>query len=250
MINKKKKKKRLKLTGVLFLLLFFYLVGYIGYSIFTTPIKHINIKNNDIVLEKDIIKLLNIDSKTPLYKVTSKSIKNKLTKNNLIEDVDIKKTLDASLVINIKESKLLFYNLLNMETVLSSGKTIKDNSFVGVPVLVNYVPSKIYQKFIKAFSKVDSNIIYMISEIEYNPDTYNDVVLDEERFLLKMNDGNKVYVNNANIKKLNDYQTIIASLTEQGTLYLDSNSKNNIFITKAEEEKRLQEEQINNEEQL
>ena len=44
------------------------------------------------------------------------------------------------------------------------------------------------------------------------------------------------------IKKLNDYQTIIASLTEQGTLYLDSNSKNNIFITKAEEEKRLQEE--------
>ena len=50
----------------------------------------------------------------------------------------------------------------------------------------------------------------MISEIEYSVEKYNDRVVDEERFLLRMIDGNTIYVNLVNIEKLNKYQEIYA----------------------------------------
>ena len=74
----------------------------------------------------------------------------------------------------------------------------------------------------------------MISEIEYDPDKLNDVVLDETRFLLRMNDGIKVYVNVYNLKKMNNYLEIYDAILKNNSpknacLYLDSNSKNYIY---------------------
>ena len=71
----------------------------------------------------------------------------------------------------------------------------------------------------------------MISEIEYDPDIVGTVTIDENRFLLRMNDGNKVYVNIYNMKKLNNYLDIYDALLKnnsikKGCLSLDSNSKN------------------------
>ncbi len=75
----------------------------------------------------------------------------------------------------------------------------------------------------------------MISEIEYSVEKYNDKVVDEERFLLRMIDGNTIYVNLVNIEKLNKYQEIYAALQDKGTLYLDSSSKNYVFKKYSEE---------------
>ena len=74
----------------------------------------------------------------------------------------------------------------------------------------------------------------MISEIEYDPDKLNDVVLDETRFLLRMNDGIKIYVNIYNINELNNYLEIYDAILKNGStpnacLYLDSNSENYIY---------------------
>ena len=50
-----------------------------------------------------------------------------------------------------------------------------------------------------------------------------------------MKDGNTIYVNLINIEKLNKYQEIYSALTDKGTLYLDSSSKNYVFKKYSEE---------------
>ena len=51
----------------------------------------------------------------------------------------------------------------------------------------------------------------------------DDKIVDDTRFLLKMNDGNSVYINLAKLKSLKSYQKIYASLGDKkGVLHLDS----------------------------
>ena len=74
-------------------------------------------------------------------------------------------------------------------------------------------------------SDIDENVLTLISEIEYSPWTSNNVLIDEERFLLRMNDTNIVYTNLLHIDKLNKYIEIYATLEDKkGIIYLDSSS--------------------------
>ena len=76
----------------------------------------------------------------------------------------------------------------------------------------------VYNKFIKKFSKVDSNIISLISEIEYSKTEF-----DSERFLLYMSDENLVYITVSKTELLNKYIDIVKTLEgKKGILYLDS----------------------------
>ena len=88
----------------------------------------------------------------------------------------------------------------------------------GVPTLINFLEEDTEKKFVEAFSQVDSNVISMISEIEYSKTDY-----DSERFLLYMNDGNEVYATISKLNKLNKYEEIVTKLNgKRGILYLDS----------------------------
>jgi ribosomal protein S4E len=66
----------------------------------------------------------------------------------------------------------------------------------------------------------------MINEIEYSPyKTEDGTTIDDELFTLKMNDGNTVMIDIANIKNLNKYNTIYVSLELdkiKGIIYLDT----------------------------
>ena len=57
-----------------------------------------------------------------------------------------------------------------------------------------------------------------LGEIKYDPNN-----VDDERFLLFMNDGNYVYINLNKFKSINSYMDIIKKFkTEKGILFLDS----------------------------
>ena len=87
------------------------------------------------------------------------------------------------------------------------------------------MPDELYEKLINSFNKLDKNIIELISEIIYDPWKNGDVIIDETRFFLQMNDGNHVYTNTIHLDKLNNYIDIYATLEgKKGTLYLDSSS--------------------------
>ena len=232
----KKTKKKIRLSGVIFMLLTIYLLGMLLYYFITLPVKSINIKGNSLLTDSQIISESKIDYNNSIFKLSTNKIKNNLLKNPLVESVNISRNLKGTINIEIKESKILFYNILTKKLVLSNGKEMEDTGdYVGFPVLVNYVPSNIYITLIKSLAKIDDSNYKMISEIEYSVEKYNDKVVDEERFLLRMIDGNTIYVNLVNIEKLNKYQEIYAALQDKGTLYLDSSSKNYVFKKYSEE---------------
>lgn len=232
----KKTKKKIRLSGVIFMLLTIYLLGMLLYYFITLPVKSINIKGNSLLTDSQIISESKIDYNNSIFKLSTNKIKNNLLKNPLVESVNISRNLKGTINIDIKESKILFYNILTKKLVLSNGKEMEDTGdYVGFPVLVNYVPINIYKTLIKSLAKIDDSNYKMISEIEYSVEKYNDKVVDEERFLLRMIDGNTIYVNLVNIEKLNKYQEIYAVLQDKGTLYLDSSSKNYVFKKYSEE---------------
>lgn len=232
----KKTKKKIRLSGVIFMLLTIYLLGMLLYYFITLPVKSINIKGNSLLTDSQIISESKIDYNNSIFKLSTNKIKNNLLKNPLVESVNISRNLKGTINIDIKESKILFYNILTKKLVLSNGKEMEDTGdYIGFPVLVNYVPSNIYKTLIKSLAKIDDSNYKMISEIEYSVEKYNDKVVDEERFLLRMIDGNTIYVNLVNIEKLNKYQEIYAALQDKGTLYLDSSSKNYVFKKYSEE---------------
>ncbi len=232
-MEKKKAKKKIRFGGILVLILFGYLLFSLVSYLAKMPIKQIEIKNNYYLTDDYIINLLDLNNKKLLEFSTHRAEK-KLNKEDLVITSDVKKNIFGKIVIDVNEEKILFYNWNNKKNVLKTEEIDYQDTYLGVPALINYVPSDVYKEFVKKYSELDRNIIAMISEIEYDPDKLNDVVLDETRFLLRMNDGIKVYVNVYNLKKMNNYLEIYDAILKNNSpknacLYLDSNSKNYIY---------------------
>lgn len=220
MPNKKKirvkvKKRRLKIKNILILLLILVMLYFgINYMLHI-KIKNIYIINNNIVPDKDIINNAKLEEYPSFLLTTSKEIENNILKNNYIKEVSVTKKIGSKVYIEIEEYKTLC--LYNNEIILESGNKVENTYNLILPVLLNDV-SSIYDDFINYFSKIDSGILSKISEIEYVP---NEV--DNQRFLLAMNDGNYVYITLTKITKLNKYNSIKDQLEGKlGIIYLDS----------------------------
>lgn len=225
-----KSKRKINKFSLVVILLFVYLAFSLCYYLFTLPIKNIYISGNEYVSDATIIEDASIKNYPSLFKVSRRKIKKKLLQNPFINSVSVKKSVTGKIKITIDESKPLFYNRNLNKTVLLNGKEIDENTYQ-IPSLINIVPNDIYNDLIKSFNKADYSIIMQISEIEYNPDIINGKTIDQQRFILRMIDGNSVYINPVNIKRLNNYFDVYDRLPEnvKGILYLDSNSDNNMF---------------------
>ena len=244
--GKEKTKKKINKKGLLVVLLSLYLIIMLFLYVWKLPVKTIIVNGNSIVTDSDIIASSEIDNNTKLITLSLNNLKKKLLDIPFIESVEVKKSIDGTLTINVTEVKVLFYNKLNDSYVLSNQKETKNlPKVLGLPTLNNYVPSDKYENLINKMSKIDVNTLYLISEIEYSPDIKNDVTIDANRFLLRMNDGNIVYINLANFDNLENYQKIFTTLDGKGVLTLDSNSDKVIFTTfdalKKDEENELSE---------
>lgn len=226
----KKVKRRINKFSLIVILLFVYLAFSLGYYLFTLPIKNIYIFGNEYVSDATIIEQASIKDYPSIFKISRRKVKKRLIKNQFINNVSIKKSVNGTIKIYVDESKPLFYNRNLNKTVLLNGEEIEGNNYF-VPTLINIVPNDTYKELIKAFNKVDYSILLQISEIEYKPDVINGKTIDSQRFILRMIDGNSVYINPVNIKRLNNYFDVYDRLPEnvKGILYLDSNSDNNMF---------------------
>lgn len=222
----KTKKRKLNIRGVLVVLLVLYLIGSFLYFLIDLPIKNIVIEGTKHVSDVEIIETAKIKTYPAIFKLNTSKIKKNLRKIDLIKDVKIKKGLTGKLTIIVEEEKMLFLNRNDNELVLASGKKITNNdNYYGYPILINYVPNKILEDFVEKLTKIDDNILSLISEIEYSPEKLDDLILNENRFLLRMNDSNTVFVDTINLKKLNNYPKYYATIEEgiNGIFYLDSN---------------------------
>lgn len=215
-IKVKVKKRKIKLKKVIICLLIIIGLILLAYKIINLPIKNIYIIGNKILSDKEIIETAEINNYPAFIFTTGNKIEKKLKENRYIKNVQIKKKPLGKLYIYIKEKKILciYDNKLILE---DSNKLNNKYNITSSPLLLSDITT-IEEKFIKKFSLIKEEILLKMSEIEYIP---NEV--DKERFRLKMNDGNLVYITLNKIEKINKYNSIYSSLEgKKGIIYLDS----------------------------
>ena len=229
----KKKKKRLNIKRTLAFTLFIYIFCYGVYYLINQPIKHIEIKGNNLVLDSEILKVSKLKDYPSIFKYSSRTLEKRLKTIKLVDNVHVKKWFGHIVKIEIEENKLLFY--YEDKIALSSGNFIKNDleNVYGIPTFIGNINKDILNKFVKSFSELNDNIVYEMNEIEYYPSVNeNGKVIDDDRFKITMNDGNTIVANTKSVSVLNKYNDIYASLDGKlGTINLDTNEvKNLIFI--------------------
>jgi len=215
-VKVKVKKRKLKIKRILICLLTLILLILTYIYVKDLPIKNIYIIGNNILSDREIIEIAGIEDYPSFMKTSKKDIITKLEKISYIKEVKIEKKFYNKIYIYITENKVLA--LYNNKIILENNMII-DNTYniTTIPILTSDI-TNIKDKFIEKFSLINNDILLKISEINYAP---NDV--DNERFSLKMNDGNLVYVTLSKINKINKYNSIYSKMEEKkGIIYLDS----------------------------
>ena len=220
----KKKKKKLKIIRVLIVLIFLALIITSILFLSKMKVKGYYISGNTYYTDNEILEKTHLD-KYPSYLLTKSHIVNSKIKNDeLINNIKIKKTLTGKFKVIVKENKILYYDDIEKKSILSNGKKI-DYVYEYSPVLINGISEKVYKNFLTKFNKLDKEVLKNVSEIKYDP---NDI--DNERFLLSMNDGNYVYLTLSKFDNINKYLEISKTLGDKnGILYLDYG---NYFVPK------------------
>lgn len=215
------KKRKIKLRNFIIFLLI--VIGFIlcVFLIVNLPTKNILIKNTDYLNDDYILDLAKLKDYPSFIMTNSYKVKNRIKKSPYVNDCKVKKKFFNVFEITIKEEQPIFYNKNNNSYLFSSGSFIKDdsiNSTFRVPRLNNYVPDKKYNRFIKAMSKINVDILGKMSDIEYVPNDF-----DKDRFVVYMDDGNMVYLTLTKFKQINYYNDVVSQLEgRHGILYLDS----------------------------
>lgn len=224
------KKRRLNIKRVFILALIIFLVCLVIYYSFKLRVSSISVSGNKYVSDSEIIKSSHV-LKSRFLTISSSNACKKIKKNDFIDACEIKKSWWLKIEIIVSENRPLFIYKETGNLILSNGNQTDKKDIYGVPTLINYVPNKILDKFISGLKSVDSDIIQSISEIEYTPSQNSDGdYIDEERFMLSMNDGNIVYINTRNIKVLNKYEKIYASIgNKKGYFNFDADFGNYYF---------------------
>ena len=217
--KKRKRKRRLKIKNILiFLIVFLLFCAFVCFLIFM-PIANIYVVGNEILTDEVIIEESHLSDYPSFLLTSSIKIKNDLKKNNYIEDVVIKKKLNNIVEVIVKEYEAIAIMDTDGKILLSNGNLV-DNVYniSDIARINNSIPDDIRMIFSERFSKIDKDILRQISQIEYQP-----VKVDNERFLLYMDDGNLVYVTLTKIRKMNKYNKIKDKLGGKiGIIYLDS----------------------------
>lgn len=221
----KKRKKKLNVRKLFVFILFFYLVGYGVYYVLSEPVRNILISGTTYINDADVIEVAGLKNYPAYSSLRNSKLKKKIKSLPLVEDVSIKRNLLFQLKIKIKEKKAICVYDDNNKILLSDGSQIDNvSNIVGIPSLVNYTKEDVLKKFLSGMGNLDYGIISSISEIEYSPDkSSTGSILDETRFMFRMNDGNIVYINLDKLDNMKYYFKIYASLNnKKGILHLDS----------------------------
>ena len=254
-MKRKGQKKKLKSRAkVLLKLLFVVLVLTVAlFYLLNIDTKTIIIKGNNTIRDVEILRISGLKDYPKLFRLNTKEVKNSIKSIPLVEDVKIKRNIMGKITIEIKETKILFFYKYDNKYIVESGERIDNNDdFFGYPTLINFTPDTIFEGLVNGLNKVDYEILKMINEIEYSPyKAKSGNTIDNNRFILKMNDGNTVYIDTPNIKNLNKYTTIIATPDmekEKGVVYLDTMNEQIVFrsydaIKKEEEAKANKDEE-------
>ena len=218
----RKKHRKLKIFILIFSLLLIIGISIflLCYYVFDIKTKAVIIHGNNLITDNEVLEIADIIDYPNYFTVNKKSIIKKLKENSFINKVEIKHGTHFKLHIYITENKPLFIREDTNMIVFSNGKETKNQQEkeLNIPSLINYVPNTKYSDLIKKLNQVDYKLLKRISQIKYDPNKF-----DDARFILYMNDSNRVYINLPKFKNFNDYDKMVTKFEgKTGTLYLDS----------------------------
>ena len=217
----KRKRRKLKLKAIFTFLALFIILFLTIYFIMHKNITNIYIIGNNIYSDEEIINLADIKDYPELCKDKINSIEKSLEKEKLIKRAIVKRKGLFKIYITVYENYPLFYH--KDKTYLKDLDTVSEK--YATPNIINDIPDLKFEEFCDCIKLVDLDILSRISEIKYDP---NEV--DDERFLLTMNDGIYVYVTLNKFDKINNYDDIAITLdNKKGILYLDNGEYFEVF---------------------
>lgn len=214
--TKKVVKRRLKIKGVFILALTAVIIFLSLKSLIQIKVGNVTVSGNNLIKDTEIIKELGLVEDTKYFNFNTHSACDNLKNNPFIKSCKIKRSLSFNLEVLIEENEPLFYYSYEGKTILSNNAETDNFNPYGLPTMVNFTPENVLKEFVSRLSTINRDIIRSISEIEYSPSTSEDgTPIDEERFMLLMNDGNTVYINNRRMSNLNYYDKIYASIGDK-----------------------------------
>lgn len=220
MAKKVIKKKKLRLLPFLIFIIVIAIIVFTCLFILDTKVKNIIITGNEVLSDDEIIDLAGLTNYPSFYKTLNLTMKNNISENPLIKNVDINRSFYHVIEINVDEYEILYKREDNGKYVLENNKeiTLSKRTPYTIPRLINEIPTNKLDIFIKYFKRIDLNIREKISEINYVPNEF-----DDDRFLLYMDDGNSVYLTLTKFRMINYYNDVLPQLDgKKGILYLDS----------------------------
>lgn len=215
MKKEKKTKRRLKKGRFLLFLIILSLIFYLIYKFVDIKIINITVSGNNILSDQEVIDEAKLSDYPSYFKILILPTKNKLEKNDYIKKASVSKGF-LSIKIKIEEEKILYIDKISGNKV-TLDSSFKDDKILCVPELINSIPKNKLYGFKTAVNKINLNTLCQMSQIKYDP---NDI--DKDRYLVYMDDGNKVYLTVNKFKRINKYNKYLESIgKENGILYLD-----------------------------
>ncbi|MBQ6546995.1 MAG: FtsQ-type POTRA domain-containing protein [Bacilli bacterium] len=219
-----KKRTRRKFKIFIFILSVIILIG-LGVFLLCSYVLDVKTRTvimhgNSIVSDDEILEIADIIDYPNFFLTNTKNIERKLEKDVFIKNVEVKRDLLLQFHIYIEENKPLFIREDTNMIVFDKNNEVKNNvsKDLDVPYLINYVPNTKYDDLIKKLKQINYGLLKRVSQIKYEPTKY-----DEDRFILYMNDSNRVYINLPKFKNFNDYDKMVVKFEgKTGKLYLDS----------------------------
>ena len=218
-MGRTRKKFKIFVLIVAILMLLGIIIGLLCSYVFDIKTKAVIIHNNDIVTDEEILELADIKDYPNFFKFNTRTIEKRLEDNPFIKEAEVRRGLYFQLHFYITENKPLFIREDTNKIVFEDGSEENNISKnLSIPSLINYVPNTKYKELIKKINQIDYKLLKRVSQIKYEPNKY-----DDARFVLYMNDSNRVYINLPKFKNFNDYDKMVTKFEgKTGKLYLDS----------------------------
>ncbi|GAA0613035.1 cell division protein DivIB [Virgibacillus siamensis] len=212
---KQERKKKANRRLIFYLSIFFVLISIIVYL--QSPLSDVNtikVKGNSYTEDEQIKQQSGISENTNIWMINEEEVVEAISKNPIIQSVDVSKNLPWTVEIAVSEYNYVGYIKKdgNYFPVLGNGSVLTDlkrNTTGGnAPVMMNFSNEKYVQKMAGQLTKLPDSILKLISEIHWKPTDEN-----KNKILLYMNDG---YLVDGTIRgfaeKMKAYPSIVSQI--------------------------------------
>ncbi|MFD1038075.1 cell division protein FtsQ/DivIB [Virgibacillus byunsanensis] len=211
---KQARKKKANRRLIFYLSIFFLLLSIIVYL--QSPlsnIKTIAVNGNSFVTTDEVIEVSNLTMDTNIWTINKKEIQQSISKNPVVESVEVIRKLPWTVEIQLTEYERVGYikNQGSYYPILGNGVTLSsfklDSMNGDAPLILDFTDEDYLNEMTNELKKLPDSILNLISEIYWSPTDEN-----RNKILLYMNDG---FVVNGTIRNFAEKMQVYPSIVSQ-----------------------------------